>query len=361
MVHQGSELYGSDRSFLSSLKVLYKFYKATDIVLPQEGELGTEVEKYSEEVLYRSNGYLRKVHLLSKPLKTIFGIFTEFLFYRKKIREYDFIYINTIVCISAIVACSFNHKIRKCVHVREIPNGFQLFIFKLILRLSGCELIYNSHATKKAFGLHGVVVLNGVFEVKKATVKERLRFDKKRRLLVVGRINSWKGQDFLLKSLGNLKDKFEVRIVGGVFEGQDYYLDELKEIVEKRKLDVSFFNFCSDPSEHYHWAHFVVVPSKLPEPFGRVAVEAMSAYKPVLAAEHGGLTEIVDDGLNGFFFKPNNKYDLQNVLQTCSELNEDDYYSMAENSHKKFEMEFSEVVYQKNLLLAMSIEEELND
>ena len=43
-----------------------------------------------------------------------------------------------------------------------------------------------------------------------------------------------------------------------------------------------------------------VVPSTEPEPFGLVALEAMLAKKPVIAAKHGGLTEIIDENKTGF-------------------------------------------------------------
>lgn len=43
----------------------------------------------------------------------------------------------------------------------------------------------------------------------------------------------------------------------------------------------------------------VLVPSQLPEPFGRIAVEAMANDVPVLASRSGGLHEIVGDGPMG--------------------------------------------------------------
>jgi glycosyltransferase involved in cell wall biosynthesis len=51
-------------------------------------------------------------------------------------------------------------------------------------------------------------------------------------------------------------------------------------------------------------ADVVVVPSTKPEPFGRVAIEAMGLQRPVIAAAHGGLTEIVADGETGILVRP---------------------------------------------------------
>ena len=44
---------------------------------------------------------------------------------------------------------------------------------------------------------------------------------------------------------------------------------------------------------------FVLVPSQWPEPFGRIAVEAMVNRVPVLASRTGGLCEIIGDGPSG--------------------------------------------------------------
>ena len=59
-----------------------------------------------------------------------------------------------------------------------------------------------------------------------------------------------------------------------------------------------------------------VVPSTEPEPFGMVAIEAMLAKKPVIAANHGGLTEIVISGETGLLFEPQNPNELANALES---------------------------------------------
>jgi glycosyltransferase involved in cell wall biosynthesis len=56
----------------------------------------------------------------------------------------------------------------------------------------------------------------------------------------------------------------------------------------------------------YDWCDVVVVPTITPEPFGRVAVEAMSRGRPVIGTATGGLTEIIDDGRTGYLVPPDN-------------------------------------------------------
>ena len=56
--------------------------------------------------------------------------------------------------------------------------------------------------------------------------------------------------------------------------------------------------------QFYDWCDVVVVPTITPEPFGRVAVEAMSRGRPVIGTNGGGLAEIIDDELTGFLVPP---------------------------------------------------------
>ena len=51
-------------------------------------------------------------------------------------------------------------------------------------------------------------------------------------------------------------------------------------------------------------AMFTVVPTRGIETFGRVAAESLARGTPVVAADHGGLSEIVTDGKTGFLFPP---------------------------------------------------------
>jgi len=63
---------------------------------------------------------------------------------------------------------------------------------------------------------------------------------------------------------------------------------------------VSIIPFQKEISKFWQSIDIAVVPSIEPEPFGLVAVEAMLANKPVIASNHGGLTEIIINNYNGF-------------------------------------------------------------
>jgi glycosyltransferase involved in cell wall biosynthesis len=55
----------------------------------------------------------------------------------------------------------------------------------------------------------------------------------------------------------------------------------------------------------YAAADIIVFPSVWPEPFGLVLTEAMSMEKPIVASRVGGITDIVQNGVNGLLTEPN--------------------------------------------------------
>ena len=48
----------------------------------------------------------------------------------------------------------------------------------------------------------------------------------------------------------------------------------------------------------------VVMPSVTPEPFGRIILEAQALGKIPIAFDHGGASETIIDGKNGFLADP---------------------------------------------------------
>lgn len=361
MLHQGAELYGSDRSFLSIAKHLSANGSVeVDVILPSEGALSSLFEKNSLFPKFHGKGILRKKDL-KKPLSFLFNLIDSIRFYKKLFKQYDVVYINTVVMLSALLASALTKKRRVICHVREIPTGKQMWVFRHLLKLSKANLVFNSFATKRAFNLDGDVVYNGV-NINEQSVGSSIYTDDKLvdkgrdfNVLIIGRINDWKGQDLLLKAVSEMpnkeKHKIKIRIVGGTFNGNNEILDSLKLFVVENELSdvVDFFDFSNDPSEHFKWASWVLVPSKKPEPFGRVAAEAFAFGKPVIAAAHGGLTEIITDKRNGLLFSPNSEKSLINKLIQALELSPVEYTSLCQSALREYENRFSELSYQKKL------------
>jgi glycosyltransferase involved in cell wall biosynthesis len=75
-----------------------------------------------------------------------------------------------------------------------------------------------------------------------------------------------------------------------------------------RELGVSdrlaMVGFRTDVENVYGAADLVAVPSTAPDPLPGAAIEAAAAGCAVLAADHGGLPEIIRDGTTGRLFAP---------------------------------------------------------
>lgn len=124
--------------------------------------------------------------------------------------------------------------------------------------------------------------------------------DSRRKILFVGRLDRQKGVDLLLKAVADLGDEVCVRIIGEqVLSGQG--IDDAALLMPH----VSLLGWCDKATvaAHINACDVVVMPSRW-EGFGLVAIEAMRAAKPVIAAAVGGLNEIVVDGVTGRLVRP---------------------------------------------------------
>ncbi len=127
------------------------------------------------------------------------------------------------------------------------------------------------------------------------------------KVLYIGGLTIHKGVHILVRSVKGLNLK--LHLIGG-----GYLLPEISgENLLKHGL-LSYGRMLEELST----AEMVVVPSVWPEPFGRVAVEAMAAGKPVIVSPYGALPEVVGDG--GIVVRDFNERKLRNAIM---ELHED--------------------------------------
>ena len=126
--------------------------------------------------------------------------------------------------------------------------------------------------------------------------------------LVVGmtvNIQPWKGQDVCLRAFALLADEFPALVcvlAGGVVRGAEDYRAQLDAFLASRDLArrVRFLGHRADVPDVTQALDVLVHASVVPEPFGRVLIEAMSLGKPLVATDEGGVPEIVEHGRTGF-------------------------------------------------------------
>ncbi len=121
---------------------------------------------------------------------------------------------------------------------------------------------------------------------------------------IVGRLQSWKGQDRLLRAQALLRERgqdMHCLIVGGdAFGLEPSYAASVPRLVEELGLSahVTLTGQVPDPGPYIQRMD-VLVNASAPEPFGIVLLEGMARGVAVLAVDSGGPSEIVDGGRTG--------------------------------------------------------------
>ena len=118
-------------------------------------------------------------------------------------------------------------------------------------------------------------------------------------VLFVGQLIRGKGVDLLLRALTLVRCRFRAVIVGsGNHEGACMALARELGLGDR----VCFVGWVPHDrlDRHYEQARVVAVPSRWPEPFGMVGLEAMWASRPVVGFEVGGIPDWLSDRESGF-------------------------------------------------------------
>jgi len=130
-------------------------------------------------------------------------------------------------------------------------------------------------------------------------------------VLFSGRIVSLKGVFTLLKAMARLPH-IRAIIVG---DGPDR--QKVGQAIADHGLsnvELRQFSSRNDIRELVRGAICSIVPSEWYEPFGLVAIESMACGRPVIAAQIGGLAEIVRDDENGLRFQPGSVDELETAI-----------------------------------------------
>lgn len=311
-LHSSSELYGSDRSLLNLVKRLDKSKFEVSVILPEDGPLVDAMREVPEvSIIIQEIAVLRRKNL---SFKGIFNYVSEFIksinFLRKIIKEkkIDIVYTNTSVVFPGGIIAKLLGK-KSIWHIREIiSNNFERKIVSIIVNLFSDIIIANSQATANAITRNNkkVTVVYNAIESSKNDINDQL-FEGKENIVIgmAGRINRWKGQKLFVDMAEQISYKHnnvKFLIAGDVYKGEDHILKDLKKYIKEKDLDdkVILLGQIKNMDAFYNSLDIFILPSIQPEPFGLVVIEAMDRKIPVIATNHGGPTEIIDNEINGY-------------------------------------------------------------
>lgn len=263
--------------------------------------------------------------MLIKSIKFINNLIKE--------KNIDIVYTNTSVIFAGGISAKLC-KVKSIWHIREIiKSKYERFIVSRIVNTFSDYIIANSKATAEAISKNKdkVKVIYNAIDIEKnidleyndgaykevaATV---VRSNKKIKVGMAGRINRWKGQKLFVdmaKLVSQENDNVEFLIAGNVYKGEDYILDDLKEyILESGVKDkIGLLGQVDNMNSFYKNIDIFILPSIQPEPFGLVVIEAMNNKLPVVATNHGGPVEIIDNNIDGFLVDYKNAKEMAQVV-----------------------------------------------
>ncbi len=132
---------------------------------------------------------------------------------------------------------------------------------------------------------------------------------------LVGLLIPWKGQKLFLDAVKLLITEMPdvvFAIVGGTPDEFRYFERELKDIADQPELRgrVVFTGHVNDMASVYNGLSLALSASISPEPLGTMIIEAMTMARPIVAPDHGGAVEMIENGRTGLLFTPGDAEDL---------------------------------------------------
>jgi len=181
---------------------------------------------------------------------------------------------------------------------------------------------------------------------KKLLKKWQIEKDKKI-ILLPGRLTEWKGQEVFIEAINlvNIELGYEAfyAVILGSDQGRDLYKKKLIRITEQHRLNnqVKFIDHCNDMALAYKVSDIVISASIEPEAFGRVAVEAQSMEKPIIASDIGGSNETIIDEKTGFLFESSNAKSLSEKILKVLSMDETLLQSIGKEGRKNIIQKFN--------------------
>ncbi len=164
--------------------------------------------------------------------------------------------------------------------------------------------------------------------------------DARTRILLAGRLTRIKGHLTIVEAARRLaargRSDFLILFVGDD-QGRTGYTAEVQGAIDAAGLGdaVRIVGHCDDMPAAYLLADLAILPTVVPESFGRAAVEPQVMGRPVIASGHGGVTETVLDGVTGWLAPVEDPEAWADALATAIDLGPGRRLEMGEAGKKR--------------------------
>jgi len=287
------------------------------IIFSENGDVISLLEKdgfkvFVSEKRGKSNSMIRKFA----------NRLAHYFFYLKVLASYrpDLVYSNTSVNFSEVIFAGLL-RFPVLMHVHEGGNYTATYSYRLkISCFFAKRIIVGSHYVNSVVNSltkrNGVVVHNGLDSQYDHPIKQRL-INSPLKIGILGTIEFNKGQLVALEAMHLLVNRgLSAKLtIAGKIANYEYYA-RLTSFLKLNSLDkfVDFVGVVPDAGVFLNSLDLLVVPS-FDEAFPTVILEAFSTSTLVLASDVGGISEMIQDKVNGLLFKAGDSVMLADVLE----------------------------------------------
>ena len=187
-------------------------------------------------------------------------------------------------------------------------------------------------------------------EIDEIQLKKKWEIEENKKIILMpGRLTSWKGQELFIEAINlvNIELGYTAfyAVLLGSEQGRDLYKKKLIRLSEQYRMtkQLKFIDNCKNMALAYKISDIIVSASIEPEAFGRVAVEAQSMQKTIIASNIGGSNETIIDEKTGFLFKAGDAKSLSKKIMRVLSMDETLLKSIGiegrKNVIKKFNVE----------------------
>jgi glycosyltransferase involved in cell wall biosynthesis len=219
-------------------------------------------------------------------------------------------------------------------HIKENYSKYLDVNKRLLVIFRGINVDYFDPTTK--------------LETDEKKLLKKWEIEKDRKIILLpGRLTSWKGQELFIEAINlvNIELGYEAfyAVILGSDQGRDLYKKKLIRLTEQYRMNnqVRFIDHCNDMALAYKISDIIVSASIEPEAFGRVAVEAQSMEKPIVASNIGGSNETVINEKTGYLFEAGNAKELSQKILKVLYLDENSLKLIGTEGRKNIVKKFN--------------------
>lgn len=319
---------GATNSMVTLVKELMDMYNYDiEVLIPADGPAKKLLweNNIKHKIFYYFDN--RRVIGKRKPCRELFKeiinqIAVIRLIYKLKKSDYDYVVSNSsAVDIGARAAAKLSKK--HVYYIREFMEEDFSFEYrnkkrmKYLLEISNKVIFISYAVSNKYISLYRLqnyrIIYNGV-EAKNYYINEHEILNKKAlNFIQIGRLCEGKGTKASVHLIAKISETVECHLTL-VGDGSSEYIKELKEYVEKNKLNQNVSIVPYEGSIMYLLCKSdILLMNSKSEGFGRVTVEGMLGGLLVIGKDSGGTSEVIQNGKTGMLFS--NEIEFSKIIQ----------------------------------------------